>query len=294
MANIGGSVGRGGMNAAADVMTVESLLMSHRSWLSPLPHMVPDGNCAPETVAAITKFQETAGALAADRVDGRVSPNGFTIRRLSVGHIPFPQSRMFLQQCWYRDPNELQPADYAAAAQSIGCEVEAIQAVVEQEVGIRGPWDTIGRPTLLFERHKFSKHTNKVWDNTHPDIANASSGGYGRYSAQFPKLYRAATLDETAALKSASWGAFQILGENHVQAGHATITAFVDAMLRDLKSQLNAFVSFVNNDDRLKRAITNRDWATFARIYNGPSYRENAYDTKMAAIYRRLTANRPR
>lgn len=292
MVEIVSSVGQSGANLPMDVMMVETLLMNHRRWLDPVPHMVPDGNCAPETIVAIRSFQSTACALSKDKVDGVVGPKGFTFRRLATGYIPRPKHQAFLDMCWTRDPNELTPQNYEWAAAVIGCEVEAIQAVAEQEAGIRGPWDEFGRPNILFERHKFAGHTKNVWNTTHPDISNPNWGGYGRYSAQYPKLFRAATLDESAALKSASWGAFQILGENHVAAGSDSVEAFVDAMLTDVKSHLRAFVSFVSKDRRLVKALKDKDWTAFARIYNGPDYKKNQYDTKMAEIYKRLTANK--
>jgi len=48
--------------------------------------------------------------------------------------------------------------------------------------------------------------------------------------------------------------------------------------------QLDAFVQFVKNaglDDELRRL----DWAGFARGYNGPAYKANHYDEKLAAAY---------
>lgn len=292
MVEIVSSVGKGGMNLPMDVMTVETLLSNHRSWLIPLPHLTPDANCTPETITAISLFQERACALAKDKITGKVSPGSFTFKRLSMGNIPRPTSPAFSQAGRDRSGDVLQPADYVRAATALGCEVEVIQAVVEQEAGIRGPWDESGRATILFERHKFSAHTKGAWDATHPDISNPSWGGYGKFSAQYAKLYRAATLNQDAALKSASWGAFQILGENHVQAGHATLAAFIDAMTSSIQAQLDAFISFINNDRRLKKALQEKNWASFARIYNGPDYKKNNYDTAMAAIYRRLTAHK--
>ena len=36
--------------------------------------------------------------------------------------------------------------------------------------------------------------------------------------------------------------------------------------------------------------LLNRDWAGFARIYNGPSYWQNHYDIKLAEQYQRLAS----
>ena len=84
---------------------------------------------------------------------------------------------------------------------------------------------------------------------------------------------------------SASWGAFQIMGENYKQAGYASIGDFVDAMKTSVGDHLNAFVNFINANPKLKSAIQKKDWATFASIYNGPGYRDHHYDTGIADAY---------
>ncbi|MDJ0276634.1 N-acetylmuramidase domain-containing protein [Sphingomonas sp. 2R-10] len=97
------------------------------------------------------------------------------------------------------------------------CEVAPIRAVVATEA-VRGAFDGQGRPTILLELHKFYLQTNGRFATSDPDICNAGRGGYGKFPAQYPKLEPAMKLDRAAALKSASRGAFQILGENHVAA----------------------------------------------------------------------------
>ena len=53
--------------------------------------------------------------------------------------------------------------------------------------------------------------------------------------------------------------------------------------------QLAAFVMFVEGRG-LKRALQRRDWAAFAKGYNGTAYRENRYDERLAAAYARRAA----
>lgn len=89
------------------------------------------------------------------------------------------------------------------------------------EIGVRGAFHSEGRPTILFERHKFHLHTAGKYDVSNPEISNKLPGGYGLFSEQHPKLEKAKTLDKDAALKSASWGAFQIMGENLSRLGSA-------------------------------------------------------------------------
>lgn len=177
---------------------------------------------------------------------------------------------------------------FVAAAATLGCEVAAIKAVAEVE-SPRGPFLPSGEPTILFERHVFHRLTNGRWSKAHPDISNPSPGGYGPSSRQHERLQRATALDRSAGLRSASWGAFQIMGFNHVYAGHATLQGFINAMYRDADAQLQAFVQFIRSQPGLTRAIRDKDWAAFARLYNGPDYRRNRYDEKMAAAYAKFS-----
>ena len=48
--------------------------------------------------------------------------------------------------------------------------------------------------------------------------------------------------------------------------------------------QLNAFCEFIKSNNLIP-ALQNRNWAQFARAYNGPEYARNAYDTKLAEAY---------
>jgi hypothetical protein len=195
-----------------------------------------------------------------------------------------PKHRFFSGLC-YPSNQFVSEADYVTAAKKLGCEVNAIKAVAQVESDAGG-WN-LGkdRPKVLFERHYFSHLTNGIYDISHPDLSNKIAGGYGGPNTEYDKLYRAAHLNEEAALKSASYGAFQIVGRYHIEAGSATVSVFVDRMMRGQREQLFAFVSYVAAKNSAKRAIINKDWARFALSYNGPAYRRNNYDTKMARAY---------
>lgn len=178
----------------------------------------------------------------------------------------------------------LTDSDYTNAAIAIGCEVAAIKAVTSIEAP-RGPFQSDGLPTILFERHVFADLTGNVYDATRPDISNKVPGGYGLYSAQYGRLQAAYALNPNAALQSASWGAFQIMGENYTQAGFESVETMVEAMRTGVGAHLAAFVSFIKNDPILTRSIVAKNWAQFAEHYNGPGYAKNGYDVKLAAAY---------
>lgn len=179
-------------------------------------------------------------------------------------------------------------AAYFEASVELGCELAAIKAVAEVE-SAGDPFMADGRPRILFERHIFSSRTGRVHDAAHPDISSRSAGGYKGGTAEYSRLAAAIALDRKSALESASWGKFQVMGFNHMICGYDTVETFVDAMCASEENQLDAFVSFVKAN-RLDRPLRARDWAAFARGYNGPAYKKNDYDTKMASTYRRLSS----
>lgn len=187
---------------------------------------------------------------------------------------------------------DLAAADYEDAARILGAEVAAIQAVAEVET-VGAAFDDTGRPTILFERHIFHRETAGRYSTRHPDLSNPVPGGYGRYSEQYVRLERAFRLDASAALKSASWGRFQIMGFNHARAGFSTVQRFVRAMAASERAHLLAFVAFVQSDPKALVAIRDKDWAEFAVRYNGKDYRKNSYDTKLEAAYQKFLRSAP-
>lgn len=186
-------------------------------------------------------------------------------------------------------PQKLTQQDYQDAAKKLGVSVAHIKAVTAVE-SQGGGFLADGRPKILFERHVFRKRLIEKGvsvQNTPNDIVNAASGGYQGGVKEHDRLARAAKIDRDAALESASWGLFQIMGYHWKMLGYASLQTFINEMYRDEGGQLDAFVRFIMADPRLLRALKNQDWASFARIYNGPGYAANRYDVKMANEFKR-------
>lgn len=176
----------------------------------------------------------------------------------------------------------LTAADFERAAAKLGCEVAAVKAVCQVEAP-KGGFLPDGQPTILFERHKFYQFTKGRFGIS--DISSPQAGGYGPEGQyQHDKLARAAALDRDAALKSASWGKFQIMGFNWQACGFDGLQSFINAMYRSEGAQLDAFVAFILSEG-LADELREQRWADFARRYNGPGYAANRYDTKLAAAY---------
>lgn len=184
---------------------------------------------------------------------------------------------------------------YSDSAKLLNTEVPALKAVAEVESGGDG-FVSPGVPKILFEPHVFWKELRKLGINPATiqgagDILYPTWGTkpYGKVSQQHERLSRAVLINRDAALKSASWGKFQILGNNYKLAGFGTIHDFVNAMYKGEDEQLEAFVSFIKNtflDDELRA----KDWAGFARGYNGALYWKNSYDKKLAAAYKKYSS----
>lgn len=177
------------------------------------------------------------------------------------------------------------------AADDIGCDVAAVKAVIDVES--RGGFLPDTRPRILFERHVFSKRTGGRFDQSHPEISSREPGGYKGGAAEYDRLGQAIPLDRKAALESASWGAFQIMGYHHDSLGVPDVEDFCRGMCNSEDDHLVAFVGYVKHNglgDELRR----RDWAGFARGYNGPAFLKNRYDTRLAAAYTLHAISPPR
>lgn len=147
------------------------------------------------------------------------------------------------------------------------------------------------RPQIRFERHVFSRLTNRQFDIC--DVSNPQSGGYGADGAhQYDRLADAIGRNRAAALASASWGLSQIMGENFREAGFDDVESMVSAMCSSEDAQLAAFAAFLESK-RLVGHLQSHEWTDFARIYNGPSFAENQYDTKLAAAFTAFSAALP-
>jgi len=150
-------------------------------------------------------------------------------------------------------------------------------------------------PKVLYERHWFSRLTNKQFDGTAPkDVSSpqpfkfnsgAPEDRYVAGQANYDRIFQAAQYDHEAALKSTSWGLGQIMGFNYDQAGFLSVEEMVSAMRRSEDAQLTAMARFIGNDSRMVKALQQRQWADFAKIYNGPNYKNNSYDIKLHNAY---------
>ncbi len=107
---LSGSVGRGGKNIAADVITVQKLINKNLAVIAPLVALDEDGGCGSLTIGAIEAFQRKA--LSMTRPDGRVDPGGNTLRVLN-GERPITAFGLRIQfsRLWSSYPAVQMPCD---------------------------------------------------------------------------------------------------------------------------------------------------------------------------------------
>lgn len=180
----------------------------------------------------------------------------------------------------------LDDVDLPRVAARIGVGEDEIHAVLDVETAGSG-FDRGGRPKMLFEPHIFWRELGPGNDR---DRAQKAGLAYSRWKPgaypkdSYPRLEAAMKINPDAALRSCSWGLGQIMGFNCKNAGYATAADMVMDFLDDEETHLNAMVTFIQTA-KLDRFLRSRDWAGFARGYNGAGFAKNGYDKKLAAAY---------
>jgi len=175
----------------------------------------------------------------------------------------------------------------AAGAASIAVQPVEMWTVLGVETSGWG-FQADRRPKILFERHIFHRLTGGKFDDG--DISAKQAGGYGAGGAhQYDRLARAIALDRGAALRSASWGVGQIMGENFEAAGFGDVEGMVAAMSDSEDAQLAAVAAFLKSN-QLDGHLREHDWAAFALGYNGPAYKKNHYDENLQQQFDKYSA----
>jgi len=186
----------------------------------------------------------------------------------------------------------LSPAGVDAASGAVDVGLPELWSVIAVETSGCG-FLPDRRPKILFERHIFSRLTDRKFDADDPDVSQPSPGGYGSSGAhQYERLAAAIQLDRTAALQSASWGLGQIMGENSKAAGFERVDDMVTSMVASEDNQLRAMAGFIRASG-MDQALRRHEWSGFARRYNGPNFAANNYDGLLQHFFERYTSGSP-
>lgn len=196
----------------------------------------------------------------------------------------------------------LSESDLLEFANKYNLELAAVKAVNEIESLGKG-FLIDGRPRILFEGHIFWRELVKRNINPEEFVNNKTSNilykswtkkHYEGGKQEYDRLEKAAGMSDIdavhdAAYCSASYGAFQIMGFNHQLVGFPNVDSFVAQMYTHEKAHLAAFGKFCEANN-LIRHLQSKNWAAFARGYNGAAFAENKYDLKLANAYNKYKA----
>ncbi|MEO3389477.1 N-acetylmuramidase family protein [Mesorhizobium sp. CAU 1741] len=185
----------------------------------------------------------------------------------------------------------LNDGDVRIIAGYLGCEIAVLRAVLQIEAAGKG-FDTKRRPKMLFEPHIFYRELGPGSNRTRAvkeglAYAKWKAGAYP--SDSYPRLIKAMAIQRDAALRSASWNLGQVMGFNHEAAGFRDVVSFVEAMKHSEGAGLYAMARFIVSNG-LQRHLRDKNWAGFAKGYNGSGYAKHGYHTKLANAYAKRPA----
>lgn len=189
---------------------------------------------------------------------------------------------------------KLTDARIAEIARENGIHPAALLAVKLIESGTKSGFLDSGKPQILFEGHVFYKYLK----------ANVKSFDMNKLCAQYPnivypkwdrskyfggekewtRLEQARKINMKYANYAASWGMFQVMGFNYKTCGCKNIDEFVEKMCTSQEQQLLLTLNFLKNSNLIVH-LQKRQWATFAKGYNGPGFAQNKYHIKLQAAY---------
>ena len=195
----------------------------------------------------------------------------------------------------------LSEKDLKDFAKQYNLELAAVKAINEVESAGKG-FLMNGKPKILFEGHVFWKQLQKR--DLHPEnlvTAQNKNVLYPKWTKAFyqggikeyDRLEEAISINSNpkvkeAALASASWGSFQIMGYHATTLGYSSVQNFVDKMNLHEREHLNAFGKFLEVNNIIS-FLRNKNWAKVAEKYNGSSYKLNKYDEKLEKAYRKYS-----
>jgi hypothetical protein len=187
----------------------------------------------------------------------------------------------------------LQREDIENQAKIVNISPAALKSVTTVEAAGSG-FLTNGKLKILFEGHIFwaelkkrGKNPSELSNSTNRDILYErwTKEFYSKNSAdEHGRLDRARSIDSEAANRSASWGMFQIMGNNCEMIGYKTVEAMIEDFFLHERNQLKGFIVFIQKR-KIDGYLRERNWSKFAEGYNGPGYKANQYDEKLAKAY---------
>lgn len=231
-----------------------------------LPGLKLDGDFGASTERAVKEFQGSRGL----EVDGIVGPKTWNLLLHSRPKIT--------------------DREWEEEAEDLGVDVAILKAIHEVEAS-SSSYLPQGYPALLFEAHIFYRELKALGKDpeslilSHSNILSRSwnRGLYKGGVGEVTRINEAYLISPVAALKSASWGAFQILGAN---SGKEGVFEFYRKMWTSEAGQLKVLSEFLKSSGVVPYLKT-LNFREIAKRYNGPGYESNSYHIKLERAYQK-------
>lgn len=183
--------------------------------------------------------------------------------------------------------------EIAEIAKKAGLEYAALRAFIAVESGGQGFDSKTGKILIQFEPHYFRKR-----------VPYAPSGKWSVnkvevQAKEWPAFNNAFAINPDAAMESTSIGLPQIMGAHWKRLGYSSVGAMWDDFKHSEYNQIVALTKFIKTDEKLYRALKNKDWHTVAVRYNGAGYMDVAkrygrepYNISMSKAYTKYQAQK--
>ena len=167
------------------------------------------------------------------------------------------------------------------AANALGIPVEVIQTIEAVESG--------GRPSAIrFEPHLFLRHRPSLSLDI-PFTKGPRGFSVKRSETDQSAFEHAFGLDPEAAVKSTSWGLYQVLG-SHLLKAYGDAQLGVDSFYANpLEASYKMLVSWFKANRKALECAREKDWEGLARRYNGPG-NVAKYSVALEREYEKVTA----
>ena len=263
------------------VSELQQLLIKHSMKGKNNKLLSVDGDFGESTEYAVIQFQKKIG-IKVDGIVGNATLNA--LKGLDIS-------------------KHLKDEDLTTGAKRLDVPEIVIRAIAEVET-LGDGYLPDGRPKILFERHRMYFYLNQKCRKDfadqmmkqYPNIVNTQTGGYHGNAAEYTRLALAKQIDEDCALMSASWGRFQLMGENWKDLGYSSVQEFIEQHYQSESLQFEAFLRFCEFKSgtvagkkwTLIEALRQENWDAVFSLYNGRNYKKLGYDTKFLRVMNRL------
>ncbi|MBV7477385.1 N-acetylmuramidase domain-containing protein [Pseudomonas sp. PDM31] len=188
-------------------------------------------------------------------------------------------------------------------ADELGVEREVLRAIAVAETGDKAPFREYEpgkrHALILYERHYMrrlllasgmSQYEVNALSMSEPKIVHVyeASYVYGSLDEQYSRLKRAREINDAAAVKSCSWGKFQVMGEYYRHL-YSNIEELEEAQNYCALQHLQYFKVFLVEEKKLIGPMRSKDWLQIAQKYNGKG--QIGYDVKIRSAYEKLKQN---